>query len=51
LLRDLEENQSHWFIALRQITGADPISAESAGNIPKMVEAWITWARGHGYQW
>jgi hypothetical protein len=34
LLRDLEDNQSHWFIALRQITGADPIPPESAGNIP-----------------
>ncbi len=51
LLRDLEENQTHWFSALREITGADPIPEASAGNVPKMVEAWLTWAKDHNYQW
>ena len=40
LLRDLEENQTHWFCALREITGADPIPESAAGNIPKMIAAW-----------
>jgi hypothetical protein len=51
LLRDLQENHTHWFIALRQLTGADPIPKEAAGNIPKMAQAWIGWAKEHGYQW
>ena len=51
LLRDLEARHAHWFIALDTITGANPIPASSAGNIPKMVEAWLRWARENGYQW
>jgi hypothetical protein len=51
LLRDMEENQTHWFYALRQITGADPISRSAAGNIPAMVAAWLQWAKENGYRW
>jgi hypothetical protein len=51
LLRDMEENHTHWFYALRQITGANPIPPSSAGNIPQMVEVWLRWARDNGYQW
>jgi hypothetical protein len=49
LLRDLAATQRHWFIALRQITGANPIPASAAGNVPKMIEAWRDWAKEHGY--
>jgi predicted DNA-binding antitoxin AbrB/MazE fold protein len=45
LLRDLEKNHTYWFCALREITGADPIPESAAGNIPKMVDAWLCWAR------
>jgi hypothetical protein len=51
LLRDLETHHSHWFAALRAITGAEPIPPSSAGDIPKMAEAWLCWAKDHGYQW
>jgi hypothetical protein len=51
LLRDLEENQTHWFAALREVTGANPIPESAAGNIPKMVEAWLRWAKDNGYRW
>ena len=51
LLRDLEENHSHWFSALRTITEATPVPASAAGDIPKMVEAWLNWARSNGYRW
>ena len=51
LLRDMEENHTHWFYALRQITGADPIPQSAAGNISKMAEAWLHWAKDNGYQW
>jgi hypothetical protein len=51
LLRDLAEHQTHWFAALREITGASPIPASAAGNIPKMVEAWLLWAQDNGHRW
>ena len=50
LLRDLEDNHTHWFCALREITGADPIPAAAAGDVPRMVEAWLAWAKEHGYR-
>jgi|SRR5579859_2396871 len=51
LLRDLEENETHWFTALHRITGAAPVAEADAGNIPRMREAWLHWARTNGYQW
>ena len=51
LLRDLEANHTHWFAALRALTGAEPISTSAAGNIPKMTEAWLSWAKDKGYRW
>ena len=51
LLRDLADNHTHWFAALEAITGARPLSAAIAGNIPRMVEAWLRWAKDNGYQW
>jgi len=51
LLRDLEENQGHWFIALREITSVNPIPPSAAGNIPEMVNAWLSWAKDNGYKW
>ncbi len=51
LLRDLAENHTHWFAALEAITGARPVPASVAGNVPRMVEAWLCWAKDNGYQW
>jgi hypothetical protein len=51
LLRDMEKNQTHWFSALRQITGANPIAESAAGQIPEMVDACLRWAGDHGYRW
>jgi len=51
LLRDMEDNETHWFSALRSITGANPLTPAVAGNIPLMVEAWLRWGKDNGYQW
>jgi hypothetical protein len=51
LLRDMEEHETHWFIALERMTGANPVPPSAAGNIPEMVQAWLTWAKDHGYRW
>ena len=51
LFRDLEENHTHWFAALRVLTGANPVPKPMGGNIPKMAEAWLRWAKDNGYRW
>ena len=51
LLRDLQAHHTHWFAALQMLTGAQPIPRSAAGNIPKMIEAWLRWAKNNGYQW
>ena len=34
----------------KNITGADPVPVADRGNIGKMTEAWLRWARANGYQ-
>jgi hypothetical protein len=51
LLRDLEKNETHWFFALRRITGINPIPPSAAGSVPQMIALWLQWARDNGYQW
>ena len=51
LLRDLEDNHTHWFAALEAITGARPVPVAVAGNIPRMAETWLRWATDKGYRW
>src|SRR5258708_35432536 len=51
LLRAPADNHTHWFTALEAITGARPLSAAMAGDIPHMAEAWLRWAKDNGWQW
>jgi plasmid stability protein len=51
LLGDLEVKRRHWFTALTAITGVNPVSESDAGNIPRMIDAWLLWGRTNGYQW
>jgi hypothetical protein len=47
----MEANHTHWFAALRQITGAEPVPESAAGNTLRTVEAWLQWAKENGYRW
>ncbi|MGH9846315.1 MAG: hypothetical protein ACREEM_47050 [Blastocatellia bacterium] len=47
ILRELEQNPSHWFWALNAITGEDP--AQPDDNIDQAAEAWLRWGREKGY--
>ena len=49
LLRELEREPDHWFIALEEITGADPVSPGSNGNVKEMAQAWARWGEAEGY--
>ena len=51
ILRDLEREPDHWFVALRAITGANPVAPEDAGRMDRMAAAWVRWGKEHGYSW
>ncbi|HLY25172.1 MAG TPA: hypothetical protein VKQ72_02460 [Aggregatilineales bacterium] len=49
LLRELRDNPDHWFWALEAITGTNPTNPEDAGNLQKMRQSWLNFARKAGY--
>jgi hypothetical protein len=52
LFRDLEQTRDgHLSKALTAITGACPVPPDDRGQIKKIAEAWLQWARENGCQW
>jgi hypothetical protein len=49
LLQDLQREPSHWFWALRAITGTNPVPDSAKGNVAAMAKAWLDWGRSCGY--
>jgi hypothetical protein len=47
LLRELKDRPHHWFWALKEITGEDPVRPEDRGDLQKMREAWLCWSNSH----
>ncbi len=45
LFQELQQNPDYWFWALRAITEKDPTKPEDAGDLHKMTEAWLNWAK------
>ena len=43
ILSELRREPDHWFVALKRITGDDPVPDEVRGNIEQMAEAWLRW--------
>jgi len=53
ILRELEsegEEPDLWFWALQVLTENDPVPDEARGNMKKMADAWLDWARSR-YAW
>ncbi len=53
ILRELEDEGDEpdlWFWALQVLTENDPVSDEARGNMKKMADAWLDWARSR-YAW
>jgi hypothetical protein len=48
ILRGMRDENADWFYALRAITGANPVTAEMAGDIVKMSDAWMRWGERQG---
>ena len=49
ILRELQREPDHWFVALRIITGEVAHADAAAGNLPAMAKAWLAWGQDHGY--
>lgn len=45
ILKDLKEHSNHWFYTLNIMTEQNPVKEENVGNVTKMTEDWIEWAR------
>ena len=39
----------HWFHALRDITGADPVDFDDRGRVEAMKASWLEWGKRNGY--
>lgn len=50
ILRELEREPDHWFWALQQLTGANPIKPEDRGRLQKMTQAWLDWGERNGFE-
>ena len=50
ILRELEQKPTHWFEALKAITGANPVQPEQRGRTKQMAQAWLKWGREQGYE-
>ena len=52
LFRDLQQTgDGHLSKALAAITGAHPVPAAERGQVRKIAETWLRWARENRYQW
>ena len=47
LLALLPDTPDHWFVALAEITGADPVPEHERGDVKKMAASWLSWGRAH----
>jgi len=45
------DDPDHWFWALHILTRANPVAEEDQGNLPRMAQTWMRWAREEGYAW
>lgn len=43
LLADLRREPDHWFAALRELTGENPVAPADRGNLGAMADAWVRW--------
>ncbi len=48
ILERMQSRGGHWFQALRDITGADPMNPEDRGKIAAMQTSWLDWGRRNG---
>ena len=48
ILERMQSSGGHWFEALREITGADPVDPKYRGDVAAMQKAWLNWGKSNG---
>ncbi len=48
ILEDLSRKSNHWFIALKAITGENPVPEDHIGKVELMRNDWLVWGRIKG---
>lgn len=48
ILKRMEAQGGHWFMALSELTGAHPVPREDWGRIRNMQAHWLKWGREQG---
>lgn len=43
IIDSMRKEPNWWFIALKEITGADPVPFEDYGYLQKLTDGWIKW--------
>jgi hypothetical protein len=46
---EMQREPDQWFWALKAIAGEDPVPAADRGNLRRMADAWLLWAKDYGY--
>ena len=49
ILERMQAQRGHWFIALRAITGANPVKPADRGKVAVMQTSWLEWGEANGY--
>ena len=47
-MREEGDKPDHWFTALRELTGANPVQSNQRGNMRAMAKSWLRWAATNG---
>ena len=48
ILKRMQSQGGHWFQALRQITGSDPVNPKDRGDVAAMQKPWLDWGKRDG---
>lgn len=49
IFSDLSKNPNHWFVALKSITGIDAVQPAHRGDMVRMTQDWISWAKQNSF--
>lgn len=49
IFSDLKKTSAPWFVALRAITGVDPVAPGKAGKFKEMAKDWLAWGKKNRY--
>jgi hypothetical protein len=49
IFKEMQRKPDYWFVALRQLTGQNPVTPDQRGNLPKMTSSWLAWAKEQGF--